>query len=397
MLRVGLTGGIGAGKSTVSARLGELGAVVIDADRLAREVVELGTEGLAAIVERFGADVLTAEGALDRPTLGRLVFSDAAARRDLEAITHPRIAARTGELIEAAPADAVVVHDVPLLVEKRMGPAYHLVLVVGAHETVRAERLTGLRGMSEEEAMARIGAQASDTERRAAADVWLDNSTSPERLLSTVDGLWQERLVPFEENVRLRRRATRVSLALHEPDPAWRSAGERLVARLRHVLGEDAVSVDHIGSTSVPELVAKDVVDLQVGVRSLEVADRSGFVTALEDAGFPRIGGIEEDRGKDGRPWPKRFHASADPGRAAHVHVRAVGSPGWEWALRFRDWLRADTEAREEYAAMKLGLAARLATTSEYAEAKEPWFDAAHPRLELWAERAGWRPASRTA
>src|SRR5690242_1662208 len=146
MLRVGLTGGIGSGKSTVAQRLSTHGALVVDADVLAREVVATGSPGLVAIVERFGEGVLDDEGALNRPALGALVFADESARRDLEGITHPLIAQRTRELVEAAPADAVVVHDVPLLVEKHYGPGYHLVVVVGAEEATRVKRLMQTRG-----------------------------------------------------------------------------------------------------------------------------------------------------------------------------------------------------------------------------------------------------------
>ena len=146
MLRVGLTGGIGSGKSTVSAQLASLGAVVVDADAVAREVVEPGTPALAAVAERFGADVLDREGGLDRPALGRLVFGDPAALRDLEALTHPAIWARTAQIIDDAGPDAVVVHDMPLLVEKGMGADYHLVIVVGAAEEVRVRRLVGPAG-----------------------------------------------------------------------------------------------------------------------------------------------------------------------------------------------------------------------------------------------------------
>src|SRR5512132_2683916 len=130
MLRIGLSGGIGSGKSTVAQRFSALGAVVIDADSLAREVVAPGSEGLAAIAGRFGDSVLEEDGALNRAALGTLVFSDPQARRDLEEITHPRLAARTGELVGHAAEDAIVVHDVPLLVEKHLGPSYHLVLIV---------------------------------------------------------------------------------------------------------------------------------------------------------------------------------------------------------------------------------------------------------------------------
>jgi dephospho-CoA kinase len=150
------------------------------------------------------------------------------------------------------------------------------------------------------------------------------------------------------------------------------------------------VEVEHVGSTAVPGLVAKDAIDLQVGVRALADADGADVVRRLGEAGFPRVGDVHEDHAKDGGTWPKRFHGGCDPGRVVHVHVRVVGSAGWRWALLFRDWLRADPAAREEYAAEKLRIAASGVGTSAYAEAKEPWFDAVHDRAETWAARTGW-------
>ena len=196
MLMVGLTGGIGAGKSVVAARLAELGAIVIDSDRLAREVVEPGTDGLREVVEEFGREVLGQDGALDRPALGRLVFGDEAARRRLEAIVHPRVRARSAELIAAAPPDAVVVNDIPLLVESGIGAGFDLVVVVLASEQTRLRRLAQARGMTAEEARARMAAQATDEQRRAAADVVLENDGSRHDLLAAVDRLWYDRLLP---------------------------------------------------------------------------------------------------------------------------------------------------------------------------------------------------------
>jgi dephospho-CoA kinase len=192
---VGLTGGAGAGKSTVAARLRELGAVVIDADALAREVLEPGSEGLREVVAAFGDGVLRPDGSLDRAALAAVVFADPEQRRRLEAITHPKIAARTSELLAAAASDAVVVHDVPLLVEKAMAPAYDLVVVVDAPEEQRVERLVR-RGLAEADARARIAAQATRAERKDVADVWLDNGGSADDLRAAVDALWDERLLP---------------------------------------------------------------------------------------------------------------------------------------------------------------------------------------------------------
>lgn len=392
MLRVGLTGGIGSGKSTVAQRFSELGATVIDADLLAREVVAPGSPGLGAVAARFGEAVLDDAGALNRPALGAIVFGDQQARRDLEGITHPLIARRTAELVAVAPEDAIVVHDVPLLVEKDYGPEYHLVVVVGAGAGTRVKRLMHSRGMTEDDARSRIAAQASDEQRRAAADVWLANDGPKGDLLAEVDALWHHRLVPFEENVRRGIRAPRAEkLELVTSDPTWPAQAERLLARLRRAFGDSLVGADHIGSTAVPGLVAKDVIDLQVGVRFLADMDDPALVERLRAAGFPRPTGEWHDNAKDGRTWPKRFLGSCDPGRVAHVHVREVGSPGWEWALAFRDWLRADADERVAYAQMKTELAGRVATTGAYAEAKEPWFEAADVRARAWADENGWR------
>lgn len=194
---IGLTGGIAAGKSAVAARLAELGAVVIDADRLAREVVEPGTPGLAAIVHRFGDAVLAPDGSLDRARLGSLVFADVSARRDLNAIVHPEVQRRYGELVVEAfarDADAIVVYDVPLLAEARAASEFALVVVVDAPPEVRIDRLVSLRGMSRADARARIDAQIPDAERRAMADVVIDASGTLEHTIEQVDALW-ERLV----------------------------------------------------------------------------------------------------------------------------------------------------------------------------------------------------------
>jgi dephospho-CoA kinase len=195
MLRIGLTGGIGSGKSTVSALLARRGAVIIDSDRIAREVVEPGTPGLAAVVEAFGPQVLTADGALDRPALAAVVFADPGARRTLDAIVHPLVRARAKGLAAAAPAGAVVVHDVPLLVETGQAGSYDVVLVVEAYPETRVARLVQ-RGLAEADARARIAAQATDEQRRAVAHVVLDNSGTPEELAAQVDRFWAERVEP---------------------------------------------------------------------------------------------------------------------------------------------------------------------------------------------------------
>jgi dephospho-CoA kinase len=187
---VGLTGGIGSGKSEVSRLLAERGAVVIDLDVLAREVVAPGTPGYQRVVAEFGPSAVGADGALDRPALGRLVFADAERLRALEAIVHPLVRARTAELVAAAPPDAVVVHDVPLLVEKHMRDLYDVVVVVDVPVEAQLDRLVRLRGMREADARARIAAQASREQRLAVADEIVDNSGTLADLADQVQVLW---------------------------------------------------------------------------------------------------------------------------------------------------------------------------------------------------------------
>ena len=192
MLRVGLTGGIGAGKSEVSARLAAQGAVVIDADAIAREVVEPGTEGLAEVVGAFGPEVLLPDGRLDRPRLGEIVFADPELRGKLNAIVHPRVGARMAELEREAGPASIVVHDVPLIAESGRTDAYDLVVVVDVPPRVQLDRLVRRRGMTREQAEARMAAQASREQRLAIADIVIDRQ---------VGDLWSE----------LRRRSVKAS------------------------------------------------------------------------------------------------------------------------------------------------------------------------------------------
>ncbi|QXE37411.1 dephospho-CoA kinase, long form [Streptomyces sp. GMY02] len=191
MLRLGLTGGIGAGKSEVSRLLTGYGAVLIDSDRIAREVVEPGTPGLAAVVAEFGPEVLTGDGRLDRPKLGGIVFADQDRLRALNAIVHPLVRARSAELEAAAGPGAIVVHDVPLLVENGLQGLYDLVVVVDASPGTQLDRLVRQRGMTESEARDRMAAQATREERRAVADVVIDNDGPLERLEPQVREVWE--------------------------------------------------------------------------------------------------------------------------------------------------------------------------------------------------------------
>jgi dephospho-CoA kinase len=401
VLKIGLTGGIASGTSVVAARLQERGAVLVDADALAREVVEPGTEGLHRIVEEFGADMLDGAGRLDRARLGAAVFGNQERLAALNAIVHPLVRARAAAITAAAPDDAIVVQDIPLLVETGQGSAFHLVVVVDAPDDVRLQRMLEHRGMTAEAARARMDAQATRHERLAAADAVLDNSGTVQDLLDQVDRLWDERLVPFARNLVAGKRAPRNGGPVLEPHRAdWALQAARIGARLVAAAPDLILAVDHIGSTSVPGLAAKDVIDLQVTVPDLEVA--ATIAPLLAAAGFPAVRDVESDNPKPNAPdpaaWLKRFHANADPCRAVNVHVRAAGSAGWRYALMFRDWLRNDPSAVRLYAAHKAGLAARFAgagTTRSYAEAKEPWFtDVAWPLMAAWAKATGWKPPS---
>ncbi|SEN67419.1 dephospho-CoA kinase [Actinacidiphila rubida] len=190
MLTVGLTGGIGAGKSEVARLLASYGAVLVDSDRIAREVVEPGTEGLAAVVAEFGTEVLAPDGSLDRPRLGAIVFADEERRKALNAIVHPLVGRRSAELQQAAGPDAIVVHDVPLLTENGLAPLYDVVIVVDAAPDTQLDRLVRLRGMTADEARARMAAQATREQRLAVADVVIGNDGPLDELEPQVRAAW---------------------------------------------------------------------------------------------------------------------------------------------------------------------------------------------------------------
>jgi dephospho-CoA kinase len=386
MLRIGLTGGIGAGKSTVSAAFNECGGIIVDGDVIAREVVEPGTQGLSALVDTFGADILLPDGALNRPALAAKAFVDDEQRAKLNGIVHPLVGKRREEIIAAVSDDAVVVEDIPLLVETGMAPMFPLVVVVHADQETRVARLIK-RGMDEADARARIAAQAPEEQRRAIADVLLDNSGSPGALVERARDIWYQRVLPLAHNIR-----TRVTVPnpprLVPYDPAWADDAGRIINRLKLACGSKALRVDHIGSTAVRGMDAKDVIDVQVTVESLDVADELADV--LLDVGYPRLEHITGDVPHDGDPslWRKRIHGAADPGRPANVHLRVDGWPNQRFALLFVDWLSANPAVRADYlAAKRHALASR-----DYAEAKEPWFLDAYWRAIDWAEATGWSP-----
>jgi len=308
VLRIGLTGGIGAGKSTVSATFHELGGVVVDGDVIAREVVEPGTPGLASLVDAFGADILTPDGALNRPALAKIAFSDDEKRATLNGIVHPLVAQRRSELIAAADEDAVVIEDIPLLVESQMAPLFGLVVVVHADADVRVERLIEYRGFSEEDARARIAAQATEEQRRAVADVWLDNAGEPDDLVAAARRLWHDRIEPFAANLAAGRPAPG-SADVVPADPQWPAQAQRILARVRTACGHRALRVEHVGPTAVAGQAAPDVIDIEVVVDSADTVD---------DLSEP-LAGVGYVRADEG------LYRSADPGRPTTIRVRVQG------------------------------------------------------------------------
>lgn len=384
MIRIGLTGGIGAGKSTVSATFAECGGIIVDGDVIAREVVEPGTEGLAQLVDAFGDDILLADGALNRPALAAKAFVDDEKRATLNSIVHPLVGKRRQEIIDAVSEDAVVVEDIPLLVETGMAPMFPLVVVVTAPEETRVERLIK-RGMDEADARARIAAQAPEEARRAIADVLLDNSGSAGELVEKVRDLWYNRVLRLAHNIRTRQ-CVSAKTELVPFNPAWQQDAERIIKRIQMACGAKVLRVDHIGSTAVDGMDGKDVIDVQVTVASLDVAD--DIAKPLTHVGYPRKEHVTSDNPHTDDPslWRKSFHCAADPGRPANIHVRVDGWPNQQFALLFTDWLSANDGVREEYVAAKR----RALASPDYAEAKEPWFLDAYHRAWKWAETTGW-------
>jgi dephospho-CoA kinase len=408
VLRIGLSGGIGAGKSTVSSTFSDLGGVVVDGDVISREVVEPGTDGLTKLVEAFGEQILSDDGSLNRPALAAIAFSDEQKRQTLNGIVHPLVGKRRSELIaEAVDAqkNPVIVEDIPLLVESGMAPMFPLVVIVNADEDLRVNRLIEHRGFSEEDARARIAAQATEEQRRAVADVWLDNAGSATELVRQARELWQQRILPFARNLDADE-PPGARPVLVPYDPSWPEQARRIVARLTTACGHHAVRIDHIGSTAVPGLDAKDIIDIQVTVASLDAADE--LAEALKNAGYvrrpitadvskpaARSTVAEFDHSDDATLWHKRIHASADPGRPTLVHLRVDGWPNQQFALLFADWLAANPDARERYLAVKR--AAERAATSDggidgYVAAKEPWYLDAYRQAWAWADASEWRP-----
>lgn len=319
-LSVAVTGGIGAGKSTVSAAFAARGAVVIDADLLAREVVQPGTEGLAAIAAEFGPGVITQDGALDRAELAGIVFTDSVARARLEAIIHPLVRALFDRRLAAVPGDGIVVNDIPLIRTVRDAARYHLVIGVGIadHET-RVQRLIA-RGHTEADATARIAAQISDDERRALADVWIDNSAAVADLAPAIDELWA-RLGVFAANRRAGsvgggRSAPALAAAADLDRTALTAARVALACggRVPVVAPQATAAAGAAQSAGTPQATgtpqSAGLPDAPVGLTMTvaldDAAQAERFRVSLQAAGFPPVG--------------DRF-GSADPGLSLSLYL----------------------------------------------------------------------------
>ena len=380
MLKIGLTGGIGAGKSTVSDILAEHGAIIIDADKIAREVVAPGEPLLHDLAATFGTGVIAPDGGLDRAQLAALAFADEKGTAALNALMHPAIRDRTAMHFTRHSDAEVVVHDVALLVENAMTPAYHLTLLVDVPAELRLERLMSARGMARADAEARIARQATDEERFALCDVVIDNAGPVATTRARVSALVEDRILPFAANLARGRRAERGRAELVDPDAQnWSVQAQQIIAKLHHGMDEQH-RVEHIGSTAVPGLVAKDVIDLQLLVPDLETARE--LAPRLTELGYP--GQDSFDNLGAGELEPKRFHANTDPGRAVNLHVRTQDSAGAVFAREFLNLLRDDAAERQRYAQLKRSLAKQHAGDAQaegYAEAKEPYFLSMRQRL----------------
>ncbi|THJ67399.1 dephospho-CoA kinase [Arthrobacter echini] len=339
MLRIGLTGGIAAGKSVVARRFGELGAVVVDADALARAVLEPGSEGLREVVAAFGREILGPNGGLDRAALGALVFADEQARDRLNGIVHPRVRRHSARLVDEAPRDAILVQDTPLLVETGQAARFHLVVVVDAPDEVRVERMVGQRGMERGDALRRMAAQASRTDRLREADAVLRNEGTVQELLAAADALWHERIVPFADNLLADRTAGIQRSAPSGAGLAGTSGlTRRIVAKLDAALpagsalppvpdgdvvpGTATGTATGAGGGSAPD--SDDVTRTVVRVPLLLPSELDRASRAVSAAGFPRLTGGKVPAEHEGRA----VHRSADPALDVTVLVTGQDDPG---------------------------------------------------------------------
>ena len=284
---------------------------MIDADKIAREVVAPGTPGLDMLAAEFGEEIISANGELDRAALAERAFASQERTAALNSITHPLIGERTIEKFAQAPSDAIVVHDVPLLIEGSMEPGYHLVLVVDTPEEIRLQRLVDLRGVPEADARSRISAQATDEQRRASADILFDNSGTEQALIEQVRAVWDGRLVAMANNLE-HHHAVHPNDGIVDPRREWADEARREIARLRHRIGDLSESISHVGPTASGE-PAIDLIDIEIVPRS--EGDAANSIRArLEEAGY-----IADDGGDAVLRW-------VDPARPLAVHIPCAES-----------------------------------------------------------------------
>jgi dephospho-CoA kinase len=228
-----------------------------------------------------------------------------------------------------------------------------------------------------------VGGVTATQDDHEAIDVWTD--------MDRAGSLWHERILPFHDNLAANRRAPRRQVAeLATPDPTWSTQARRLIARLERMLGDAVLRIDHIGSTSVAGLPAKNLIDIQVVVPGLDVADAAAV--HARDAGFVRVPGRWTGPDRGGMQFEEVVLVDADPGRPVNVNLRSVGDPVWPETLLFRDWLNADAVNRDRYLAFKRRLVATTHDVDEYSSAKLSWIGEALDAALLWAQDAGWQP-----
>lgn len=375
MIKIGLSGGIGSGKSTVVKMLSSCGAYIIDSDKLAREVVEPGTPGLHSIVEHFGEKVLAESGELNRNALSAIVFQSDEARKVLNSITHPRIAQRTQQLIEEAPRDSIIVHDTPLLVELNLGVFYDAVIIVWASMETRLHRLQKYRDMPQEEALSRIHAQTSDEIRSQTADVVIDNNSTVEAARAQVYDLFYHYLVPWRDHlIEGEPLSMPISLVSHQgKNPIAPKIIARLWTLLHSVTDSGIVSIEHIGATSMNLSLGQDIIDIHITVTHWNKKDI--ILSTLKDGGYVMV-----KYRHDEEKLAEYILSSTNPLRKSCIYIHHVDNPCREMYLHSNEFLRLHPQYHQQYIQSKVeGL-----LSEKYSHNKKLFFESLYPQIQQW-------------